>query len=275
MSSFDVIPEIEKNYIQSLLSKGKRIDGRGLDEFREIKIETDIIKKAEASARVSIGNTSVIAGIKVSAGPPYSDSPDAGVITVNAELLPLASSRFESGPPSMFAIEVARVCDRGIRHSNIIDKTNLSIIDGETVYIVFGDIYAISYDGNLFDAGELALTAALSTLKIPEYEIIETEKGKEIKFLNSWKKISINDIPVSITIGKIENILFIDPNEKEEMSLDSRLTFTYNKNNELISLQKGIGGDFTKKEILKAMEMSIAKADFLRNKIIEAIKDFE
>ncbi|MHA1311143.1 MAG: exosome complex protein Rrp42 [Candidatus Helarchaeota archaeon] len=276
MSSYDVIPEIEKNYIKELLSKGKRLDGRALDEFREIKIEKDIIKKAEASARVTIGNTIVIIGIKVSAGPPYPDSPDSGVVTINAELLPLASSHFESGPPSAFAIEVARVCDRGIRHSDIIDKTTLCIIEGEIVYIIFGDIYAISFDGNLFDAGELALTTALSSLKIPEYEIIESENGKkEVNFINSWKKVEVNDIPVSISIGKIGKTLFIDPDEKEELALDSRITFTFNKNNELISLQKGLSGHFSKEEILKGMEMALSKVDMLRNKVIECIKDFE
>ncbi|MHA1231893.1 MAG: exosome complex protein Rrp42 [Candidatus Helarchaeota archaeon] len=276
MSSYDVIPDIEKDYIQSLLMKGKRLDGRALDEFREITIETNLIKKAEASACVSLGGTKVIVGIKVSAGPPYSDSPDSGVITVNAELLPLASSRFESGPPSPFAIEVARVCDRGIRHSNIIDKTTLCIIEGEIVYVIFGDIYAISFDGNLFDASEIALTTALSTLKVPEYEIIETENGKkEVKFLDSWRKIEISDIPVSVTVGKIGKTLFLDPNEKEELALDSRVTYTFNKNNELISIQKGLSGDFTKDEVFRGLEMSLAKVDMLRNKIIECLKSIE
>jgi len=273
MGFFDIIPEIEKGYIHSLLKKGKRLDGRALDEFREIKVETNVIQKAEASAKVQIGNTQLIAGIKLSVGPPYPDSPDEGVITINAELTSLASAHFESGPPSPFAIELARVCDRGIRHSDIIDKKNLCIISGELVYIVFGDMYALNHDGNLFDAGEMALTAALSTLKVPEYEIMETEDGKkDVKFLNSWRKIPVNDIPVSVTIGKIGNVLFVDPMEKEEQAMDARITYTFNKNNDIISIQKGLGGKFSHNEILKGLDMALSKVDLLRSKILEGIK---
>lgn len=276
MGSNDIVPEIEKNYIASILKKGKRIDGRALDEFREIVIECNVIKRAEASARIRLGDTRLLLGIKISAGPPYPDTPESGVITVNSELLPLASARFESGPPSAFAIEVARVCDRGIRHSNLIDKTNLCIIPGEMVFVLFADMYAISFDGNLFDAGELALTTALSILKIPEYDIVESQDGsKDVKFKDSWKKLDINDIPVSVTIGKIGNILFVDPNEKEEFALDARLTFTFNKNDDLISLQKGLSGDFTKNEVVEGFELALKKADTLRNVIREAIKPFQ
>ena len=274
MGSEDIIPEIEKECISSLLNKGKRLDGRALNEFREIKIETNVIKKAESSARVSFGKTQVLVGIKVSAGAPYPDRPDAGVIIVNAELTPLASARFESGPPTRFAIEVARVCDRGIRHSDIIDKTKLCIIEGKTVFVIFCDIYALSFDGNLFDASEIALTTALSTLKIPEFEITENSDGsKDFKLIDSWKKIDINDTPVSITVGKLGNVLFIDPDEKEEMSLDSRITYSFNKNNELIALQKGLSGEFTKDEIIKGFDLALSKADMLRTIIHENIKD--
>jgi exosome complex component RRP42 len=38
--------------IMEYLEKGKRFDGRGLDEFRELTIETGISKNAEGSARV-------------------------------------------------------------------------------------------------------------------------------------------------------------------------------------------------------------------------------
>ncbi|MBD3229468.1 MAG: exosome complex protein Rrp42 [Candidatus Lokiarchaeota archaeon] len=274
MGSHDIIPELERGYIEKVLRKGKRIDGRSLEDFREITIEPNVIKRAEASARVTLGETRVLIGIKISAGPPYPDTPDAGVITVNAELLPLASARFESGPPSDFAIEVARVCDRGIRHSNIIDKKDLCMIEGQKVFVVFGDIYAISFDGNLFDSGEIALTTALNTLKIPEYEIVEEGDTKEVKFLDSWKKVPVNDVPVSVTIGKIGDILFVDPTEKEELALDVRMTFTFNKNDELISLQKGLNGSITKDEVNRAFDMALGKTEMLRNKILESIKDF-
>ena len=72
-----------KEYIKRIAKDGLRVDGRKLDEFREVKIETGLYKKAEGSALISIGNTKVMAGVKMALGEPYSDSPDEGSLMVS------------------------------------------------------------------------------------------------------------------------------------------------------------------------------------------------
>ncbi|MCK4348697.1 MAG: RNA-binding protein, partial [Thermoplasmatales archaeon] len=61
---------IKRDYLYNLAKNGKRADERKFDEFRNIEIETGFISKAEGSARVKIGNTQVIAGIKMDIGDP-------------------------------------------------------------------------------------------------------------------------------------------------------------------------------------------------------------
>ena len=73
-----------------------------------------MIEKAEGSARVLLGKTEVLVGVKVETGEPFPDTPNEGVLTVNAELVPIASPNFEAGPPNEDSIELARVVDRGI-----------------------------------------------------------------------------------------------------------------------------------------------------------------
>src|SRR3989344_3705345 len=97
---------ITKNYMFELLSKNKREDGRGFEDLREIRIENNVSKNAEGSAKVFFGDTEVVAGIKLEVGEPYPDSPDEGTIIVSAEMLPLANPDFESGPPSIDSIEL-------------------------------------------------------------------------------------------------------------------------------------------------------------------------
>src|SRR3989338_7450214 len=110
-----------KETIYQLASEGKRMYGRSLEEYRKpIEIETDISWTAEGSARVRIGDTVVLAGVKMALEKPYNDTPDEGGIMVNAELLPLSSPDFEPGPPSIDGIELARVTDRGIREAKAI-----------------------------------------------------------------------------------------------------------------------------------------------------------
>ena len=145
MSSHSIVARVKQKRIAQLLSKGKRIDGRGLTDYREIKIETGLIERAEGSARVRLGKTEVLVGTKIEVGEPFPDVPNEGVLTVNAELVPLASPTFEPGPPNENAIELARVVDRGIRESKAIGLEDLCIIPGKKVFIVFVDIYAVSY----------------------------------------------------------------------------------------------------------------------------------
>ena len=122
-----ISPTIKKNYLQKLAEQNKRSDGRKFNDYRPVSIEPGVISKAEGSARVKIGNTQVVAGIKMDMGEPYPDTPDAGVMTTAAELIPLASPDFEAGPPRENAIELARVVDRGIRESNVIELEKLCL----------------------------------------------------------------------------------------------------------------------------------------------------
>ncbi len=157
-----------KSHVLRLLEKGVRLDGRKLTEFRKpISVEYNISKSAEGSAKATIGDTVVFAGVKMEVGEPYPDTPDAGSLMVGAELYPLSNPDFESGPPSMAAVELARVVDRGIRESEAVDFEKLCIKSGELSWIVVADICTLNDCGNLFDASALATIAALKATKLP------------------------------------------------------------------------------------------------------------
>ncbi|MHA2405769.1 MAG: exosome complex protein Rrp42, partial [Candidatus Hermodarchaeia archaeon] len=76
----DVITEIEREQIISLLREGKRIDGRGFDEIRPVSVTLDRITKAEGSAEVWLGESRVMAGVKIQVGKPFPDTPNEGVV---------------------------------------------------------------------------------------------------------------------------------------------------------------------------------------------------
>lgn len=65
------ITKVKVKQIEALLEKGTRTDGRTLLDTREIKIEQGIIEKAEGSARVLLGKTEVVVGVKVETGEPF------------------------------------------------------------------------------------------------------------------------------------------------------------------------------------------------------------
>lgn len=263
------LSRIEQKNILDLISKGKRIDGRSLLDFREIKIEYGTIEKANGSAQLSLGKTKVLVGVKVEIGEPYSDTPDEGVLTVNAELVPLASPSFEPGPPDENSIELARVVDRGIRESKAIDLKKLCIFHGKKVFVVFVDIYVLDYDGNLIDASSLASLAALLNTKIKNYEV----KNGEIIYKEELIPLPIQNYPVTVTLAKVNNTLIVDPCLEEEQVMQSRLTITIDKNDNICAIQKGGLGELTLDEIKKAVEVAIIKAKEIRKNILKVDKN--
>ncbi len=243
--------------IREYLNEGKRFDGRGLDEFREITIETGISKKAEGSSRVRLGKTEVIVGVKMDVAEPYPDSKNKGNLMVTAEFLPLSSPRFEPGPPSFDSIELARVIDRGIRESKFIELEKLCIKEGEKVWTVFIDIYSINDDGNLMDAAGIGAIAALKTAKIPEYDE-DTGKAK----FGEWttKNIPLSkEMPISLTVHKAGNNLLIDPTKEEEDISETRVTIA-SSNGMIHSMQKGNSKELTVEEFDKVLDI-IEKAE--------------
>ena len=166
-----IVEQLRKQQMLEALSRGKRLDGRDFESYRNFEIEIGIIDKASGSAKVKLGNTEVIAGVKVETGEPFEGLENKGALIMSAEVLPTASPHVEPGPPDEDAIELSRVVDRGIRESGMLDLDKLVLIPGKIVYTVFVDCSIINSDGNLLDATSYAVVAALLTSKFPIYEI--------------------------------------------------------------------------------------------------------
>lgn len=248
-----------KSHIANALSKGIRLDGRKHDEYRNVTVETGVFKTAEGSARVKIGDTEVLAGVKLAVEVPYPDIPDQGTIMVNAELLPMANPEFESGPPNIWSIEIARVTDRGIRESKAIDMKSLCIEEGKKCWMVGVDIVPINDDGNLLDAASLAAIAALKNTKFPTYK----DDAVDYKKLTS-KSLKIDKLAIGVTVLKIGDNFVVDPTNDEERVVDARLTVATIDDGSVCALQKGGDLPLFTEDIKKMVELGIEKGKELR-----------
>ncbi len=267
MASKSVIDELKKSQILEVLEQGKRIDGRALDEPRELSIEINAVPKATGSAKVRLGDTEVLCGVKIQPDRPFPDMGDKGIFMCTAELLPLSHPTVETGPPRDDVIELARVTDRGIRESHMVDVSQLVIEKDKSVVGVFSDIVVIDYDGNLFDACSYAATAALLTSTTPKWTMVDDKvtlvDGEE-------SPLPTTTIPVSITMGKIGNYIIVDPNGDEWGSMDARITITTNSDGNICALQKGGSDGFTQEEIVQCGEISVRVGAKIREKLKEA-----
>lgn len=256
---FEIVEEIRKDYVYDLLKSGKRIDGRGFLEYREISVERDLINKAEGSALVKFGDTSVLVGVKLEPGEPFSDAPNKGIIMTNAELRPGASPDFEPGPPNETSVELARMVDRGIRGSEAIDLEKLCIAEGEKVWMTFIDIHALDNDGNLVDAAALGAIVSLLHARIP---------NEQYGITGGDDTLMIRDTPVAVTVVKILDNLLVDPNLSEETAATSRLTVISNADGTLSGLQKSGRVGLKEEELAEMVDIGLEKAGELRAKYL-------
>jgi exosome complex component RRP42 len=263
-----IVEQLRKQQMLEALTRGKRLDGRNFDSCRDLEIEIGIIDKASGSARVKLGNTEVIAGVKVETGEPFEGLENKGALIMSAEVLPTASSHIEPGPPDEEAIELSRVVDRGVRESKMLDLDKLSLIPGKIVYTIFVDCSIINSDGNLLDATSYAVVAALLTCKLPVFIV----QGDKVVDTGEIMLPPLTTIPISVTAVRIGDSVLLDPTMEEEACMDARLTITTQSDGDFVALQKGYTGPFTATQILQSAEIARIKGEEIRSKLKELSK---
>lgn len=255
--------KLNQKTIRKMILQDERLDGRDLDEFRDIEIEPDHVETtAEGSAKVSIGDTQVVVGLKVGVEEPYDDRPAQGTLVTNAELAPMAARKYESGPPQEPGVELARVVDRGIREAEAVDFEELCIKEGEKVYTLFIDIHVLNDDGSLIDAASMGAMTALKTGYLPEYDEEEGLQRDQKK-----SDIPLEKDPSTVTGHKINGKILWDTTNKEQKATDARLTVTLDTNGNVVAMQKGDTQGFSQSEVMKIVDTAEQKTSKLREKV--------
>jgi exosome complex component RRP42 len=258
--SIPLVPQLLRSHLKELADSDQRLDGRTQYQGRDVELEVNILGNAEGSARVRMGDTIVFAGVKFQTMTPYSDRPNEGGLMCMAEVRPVAGRQHEAGPPSAASIELSRVVDRGIRESGCIDTSDLCIIPGEKAWQVILDLFAVSDDGNLFDAFALAGIAALRNATIPQEKF---EVGED-------RPLIVSKTPIMCSYQRVGGRFIFDASGREELGGDERLHITLGDDDHVHSLQKGLKGAFTAAEFKELMEEAQKKGKELR-KMVHAL----
>ena len=251
-----------KQHLLNALKKNIRYDGRKNDEFRDVSIEFGVSHCAEGSAKVKVGNTEVIAGVKMALETPYPDTPNKGNLMVNVELLPMSNPEFESGPPGIDAIEISRVVDRGIRESKAIDFEKLCVKKGEKVWSVMIDICSLNDEGDLLDASAIAALAAIKNTVFPEVVDDVINYNKKTKM-----KLPLVRLPIMVTVYKMDDCFIIDPLSDEQKAYDARLSISVTEENTICAMQKGGDEPLSIDDISKMIDLVLKIAPKIRKKI--------
>ncbi|KAI5060138.1 hypothetical protein GOP47_0024558 [Adiantum capillus-veneris] len=269
-------------FLQQFLKEGVRPDGRPLGRARSTVLSVGSLPHAEGSAMVKLGNTTMLAGVKLEVMPSPVDSPDEGRIAVEFQMPAICSPLVRPGRQSELEPVIAEQIKNALTSTMMVDLRELIIAPGKAAWMAYLDVYCLDADGSLLDAALLAAAAALADVKLPEIAITDdgkvfpanvvTEKAQTLK----GKRLKLGKIPMALTCALHPKHILPDPTAEEEGILKTTITVLTDFSGQLVSLYKP-GGEvlastsivqscialakYRGKELQKIFTEAIMKAD--------------
>jgi exosome complex component RRP41 len=208
-------------------SNDSREDGRSFDELRSLKIESNVLKRADGSAYLELGGNKILAAVY---GPRESFikrllKPNTGVIRCRYNMAPFSVDDRKRPGPDRRSTEISKIIAESLRPSLLLENFPNSMIDIS--------IEVIEAEGGTRCAGITAAAVALADAGIP-----------------------MKDIVVGCAAGKVNDKIVLDLSEKEDKEGQADVPIAIMpRTNEITLLQTD--GILTEDEFLKAIDLAI------------------
>jgi ribonuclease PH len=221
----------------------ERIDGREINQLREIKFELNYVKYAEGSVLVSFGNTKVLCNVTIEEEVPHwmkSQSKPGGWVTAEYAMLPRSThtrNNRETKGLKGRTQEISRLIGRSLRAS-----VNLEALGQRSIIV---DCDVIQADGGTRTAaitgGDVALRVALNNL---------IKKGE---ITNEVYRANV----AAISVGIINDNLLLDLCYEEDVKADVDSNIVMNSDGSLIELQATAEGvPFSREQSNKLVDLA-------------------
>ncbi|QOJ78137.1 exosome complex exonuclease Rrp41 [Infirmifilum lucidum] len=212
--------------VKLLDENGRRVDGRLPDEMRRLRIEAGVLRNADGSAYVELGNNKVISAVygPREATPRHEALSDRALLRCKYTMLPFSVADRKSPQPSRREIELSKVIREALAPAIFLNEYPRTAID------VFINI--LEADGGTRTASIIAASVALA------------DAG-----------IAMRDLVAAIAVGKIGNVLVLDINGLEDQYGDGDMPIAMMpKLGEITLIQAD--GIYTPQEIEQAISMA-------------------
>ncbi|XP_056088690.1 exosome complex component RRP42 [Rhinichthys klamathensis goyatoka] len=214
------VSEAEKVYLMHGVRDDLRLDGRRCEDYRHMEIETDVVSNTDGSAKISLGHTDVLVGVKAEIGKPKAMVPDEGYLEFFVDCSANATPEFEGRGGEELGVELSNVLYKVFNNRHSVDLRSLCILPGQNCWVLYVDVLLLQCDGNLFDAISIAIKAALFNTRIPRVHISEDEEGgKEIELSDDpfdCIRINVENVPCIVTLCKIGHRHVVDATLQEK-----------------------------------------------------------
>uniref|UniRef100_A0AC11DEV0 Exosome component 7 n=1 Tax=Ovis aries TaxID=9940 RepID=A0AC11DEV0_SHEEP len=134
------LSEAEKVYIVHGVQEDLRVDGRGCDDYRCVEVETDVVSNTSGSARVKLGHTDILVGVKAEMGTPKLEKPNEGYLEFFVDCSASAAPEFEGRGGDDLGTEIANTLYRIFNNKSSIDLKSLCISPREHCWVLYVDV---------------------------------------------------------------------------------------------------------------------------------------
>nr|XP_016853348.1 PREDICTED: exosome complex component RRP42 [Anolis carolinensis] len=135
-----VLCQAEKVYIIHGVQEDLRVDGRGCEDYRCIEVETDVVSNTSGSARVKLGHTDILVGVKAEMGVPKLDRPNEGFLEFFVDCSANATPEFEGRGGEELGTEIANTLYRIFDNESSVDLKLLCISPREHCWVLYVDV---------------------------------------------------------------------------------------------------------------------------------------
>ncbi|XP_023694818.2 exosome complex component RRP42 [Paramormyrops kingsleyae] len=271
--------EAEKVYIMHGVRDDLRVDGRGCEDYRHMEIETDVVSNTDGSARVKLGYTDVLVGIKAEIGKPKPAAPDEGYLEFFVDCSANATPEFEGRGGEELGSELSCTLYKVFNNVNSLELRALCIAPREHCWVLYVDVLLLQCDGNLFDAISIAIKAALFNTRIPKVTITEGEEGgAELELSDDpydCVRLNVENVPCIVTLCKIGHRHVVDATLQEKACSVAGLLVSVTHKGTITCVRKVGGGSLEPESIFEMTEMGKRVGKALHAPLMKLLRDEE
>ncbi|XP_043510652.1 exosome complex component RRP42 isoform X1 [Frieseomelitta varia] len=272
-----VLSSGEKIFILHGIDADFRNDGRRRCEYRSMEIETKLMPQTHGSARLHIGNTDILVGIKVELDIPHADKPNEGKLEFFVDCSATATPAFEGKGGDDLATEISNVLTAAYQTRNAFDLKTLCILPHKKCWKIYVDVLILQCGGNLFDAVGIAVKAALNSTEIPKITAATLDGGEPDIELSDDSydciQLDTSNYPIIITLCKIGDNYIVDPTLEEEVCSTSSIVMSILPNGKISSVVKLGYGSIQFNTFTKMLQMGEIIGLKLNKTLMDVLKE--
>ncbi|XP_034016633.1 exosome complex component RRP42 [Thalassophryne amazonica] len=252
------VSEAERVYILHGIADDFRVDGRRCEDYRHVDVETDVVSNTDGSAKVTLGETTVLVGIKAEIGKPRPAQPDEGYLEFFVDCSANATPEFEGRGGEELGTELSNTLYKVFSNKHTVDLKSLCISAGENCWVLYVDVLLLQCDGNLYDAISITIKAALFNTKIPKVHMSADDEGvQEIEVSDDpydFVRLNVDNVPCIVTLCKVGHRHVVDVTLQEKACSVASLIIAVTQKGTITCMRKVGGGSLDPESIFEMTE---------------------